>query len=134
MSESSVSLDLLSVVFCSLCRYASHNLSAPIKTTLHFSLSRSGVISLDRAETVVEISELYDVPIQNTTVDSNQTTVPPEKAGQPDSVSGAENVKEGTTGDDQKEPSHDSAADKPLTTKKLRKRTIRIPLKVSFFL
>ncbi|GKV07276.1 hypothetical protein SLEP1_g19072 [Rubroshorea leprosula] len=46
-------------------KYASHNLSAPIKTNLHFSLSRSGIISLDRVDSVIEISEWVEVPRKN---------------------------------------------------------------------
>ncbi|CAA3015893.1 heat shock 70 kDa 17 [Olea europaea subsp. europaea] len=35
-------------------KYSSRNLSSPIKANLHFSLSRSGVFSLDRADAIVE--------------------------------------------------------------------------------
>lgn len=51
------------------CRYKNHNVSAPMKTVLHFSLDRSGVVNLDRAEQVVEVSEWIDVvdPLSNIT-------------------------------------------------------------------
>lgn len=52
-------------------RYLARNLSSPIKATLHFSLSRSGVISLDRAEAVIEVSEWVEVPKNIKTVESN---------------------------------------------------------------
>lgn len=40
-----------------------------MKTILHFSLDRSGVVNLDRAEQVVEVSEWIDVvdPLANLT-------------------------------------------------------------------
>ncbi|KAL2585525.1 hypothetical protein AAZV13_13G003200 [Glycine max] len=57
-------------------KYSSRNLSSPIKTNIHFSLSRSGILSLDRADAVIEITEWVEVPrknltIENSTVSSN---------------------------------------------------------------
>ena len=51
------------------CRYKNHNQSAPMKTVLHFLLDRSGVVNLDRAEQVIEVSEWIDVvePLANLT-------------------------------------------------------------------
>ncbi|GKV46581.1 hypothetical protein SLEP1_g53553 [Rubroshorea leprosula] len=70
-------------------KYSSHNLSAPIKTNLHFSLSRSGIISLDRADAVIEISEWVEVPRKNSSVENATTAssnisaeVGPEKASE----------------------------------------------------
>lgn len=50
-------------------KYKNHNVSAPYKTSLHFMLDRSGVINLDRAEQVIEVSEWIDVvdPLTNIT-------------------------------------------------------------------
>ncbi|KAG6384539.1 hypothetical protein SASPL_155640 [Salvia splendens] len=42
-------------------KYSSRNLSSPIKANLHFSLSKSGIFYLDRAEAVVEITEWVEV-------------------------------------------------------------------------
>eukprot|EP00246_Nothoceros_aenigmaticus_P009891 TRINITY_DN2591_c0_g2_i2.p1 TRINITY_DN2591_c0_g2~~TRINITY_DN2591_c0_g2_i2.p1 ORF type:complete len:624 (+),score=158.76 TRINITY_DN2591_c0_g2_i2:87-1874(+) len=111
-------------------KYASLNLSAPIKTTLHFSISRSGVINLDRAETVVEVTEWYEVPVQNTTVDANQTATL-ETSGQTENISKTETIEEGKAErSDHQELGENPSGSKPLTRKKLRKRTIRVPLKV----
>ncbi|CAN1337408.1 Heat shock 70 kDa protein 17, partial [Linum perenne] len=44
-------------------KYSSRNLSSPVKASLHFSISRSGILSLDRADAVVEISEWVEVPV-----------------------------------------------------------------------
>ena len=105
------------------------NLSSPIKTNLHFSLSRSGLISIDKAETIVEFSEWIEVPVKNATLtktgksdsrpesddNSNQTldgtsTEASNITELIDAITGVENV--------------------TITEKKLRKRTIRVPLKV----
>ncbi|CAM6106158.1 unnamed protein product [Calypogeia fissa] len=122
-------------------KYESYNLSAPIKTNLHFSLSQSGVLNLDKAETVVEVTEWYEVPIKNTT--SNETTADTknkateegsgiEEKGPENEVSNEESKSsdsaesstvDGSSGDE-------SAATEPLAKRKLRKRTIRIPLKI----
>ncbi|XWS57081.1 hypothetical protein CRYUN_Cryun09bG0140900 [Craigia yunnanensis] len=50
--------------------YSARNLSSPIKTNLHFSLSRSGILSLDQAEAVIQISEWIEVPKRNLTVEN----------------------------------------------------------------
>ncbi|BFI40486.1 hypoxia up-regulated 1 [Marchantia polymorpha subsp. ruderalis] len=131
-------------------KYASYNVSAPLKTSLHFSLSRSGVISLDKAETVVEISEWYEVPVANATTDVNATVEAKsteEGAGSPEEAKdeevklSSEEVKQ-TQADSspeagdvsgvssEGEPSKDSPVAEPVVKKKLRRRTIRIPLKI----
>ncbi|GKB96198.1 heat shock 70 kDa protein 17-like protein [Tanacetum coccineum] len=53
----------------------SRNLSYPIKESLHFSLSRSGALSLDRADVVIEIYEWVEVPKKNQTLESVSATV-----------------------------------------------------------
>ncbi|RVX11271.1 Heat shock 70 kDa protein 17 [Vitis vinifera] len=59
-------LDLLQYAVSGLAdasaKYSSRNLSSPIKANLHFSLSRSGILSLDRADAVTEITEWIEVP------------------------------------------------------------------------
>ncbi|KAL3679219.1 hypothetical protein R1sor_022175 [Riccia sorocarpa] len=131
-------------------KYASQNVSAPIKTSLHFSLSRSGVISLDKAETVVEISEWYEVPVVNATAEANSTAeTKSSEEGQPlteelkeeeDKLSSDETKQpqpdvsdpaKVEAGSDGGEPLKESAAAEPVVKKKLRRRTIRIPLKVN---
>ncbi|KAE8777837.1 Luminal-binding protein 1 [Hordeum vulgare] len=54
-------------------KYGSRNLSAPIKANLHFSLSRRGIIFLDRAEAVIEITEWVEVPKKNVALETNTT-------------------------------------------------------------
>ncbi|KAL2613653.1 hypothetical protein R1flu_025345 [Riccia fluitans] len=131
-------------------KYASLNVSAPLKTSLHFSLSRSGVISLDKAETVVEISEWYEVPVETATLDINATaetksseegapsteeskdeegrlSTDETKQPQTDSQSDAASVDAPSDGS---EPPKEAAAAETAVKKKLRRRTIRIPLKI----
>lgn len=118
-------------------RYKNHNQSAPMKTTLQFALDRSGVVNLERAEQVVEVSEWVEVvdPISNitallanltanaTTGDVNATTVTEESESKPETDAGnLTNVNGSAT----------EVTPPPVTvTKKLRKRIFRIPLKVN---
>lgn len=117
-------------------RYKNHNQSAPMKTTLHFALDRSGVVTLERAEQVVEVSEWVEVvdPIRNitallanltaneTTGDVNATTGTEESESKPETDAG-NLTDENVTATEVTPP--------PVTvTKKLRKRIFRIPLKV----
>uniref|UniRef100_A0A0C9QMT8 TSA: Wollemia nobilis Ref_Wollemi_Transcript_21707_3593 transcribed RNA sequence n=1 Tax=Wollemia nobilis TaxID=56998 RepID=A0A0C9QMT8_9CONI len=118
-------------------KYASRNLSSPIKTNLHFSLSRSGVVSFDRAETVIEVSEWIEVPVKNLTVEnttSAQSHASTESSSNPDSSIEKEDGNlsgkdiENNTGSTN--PHKETEDAKPITEKKLRKRTFRVPLKV----
>lgn len=127
-------------------KYMSWNLSAPIKTNVHFSLSRSGFLSLDRAETVVEVSEWVEIPVKRPMNDTksinnqmNKTSETPEgqeaqeeeglnditKSREEDSV--AENSNTTEANNALKEPAPEFEI---VMEKKLRKRTIRVPLKV----
>ena len=63
-------------VFLLVCRYSSRNLSSPIKANLHFSLSRSGILSLDRADAVIEITEWIEVPKVNVTLENSSAASP----------------------------------------------------------
>jgi hypoxia up-regulated 1 len=115
-------------------RYSSRNLSSPIKTNLHFSLSRSGILSLDRADAVIEISEWVEVPKKNLTVE-NSTTASPNITIE----AGAKNTSEESNDDLHVDggisnPSNSTVEEHNTvdlgTEKKLKKRTFRIPLKV----
>lgn len=97
------------------------NLSAPIKSTLHFSLSRSGLVNLDRGETVVEVMEWVDVPI----LDSNLTAL------LANITSNLTSEVLGSTATEVNGTSSDVADTQPVVKQKLRKRIFRIPLKVS---
>ncbi|WCJ27164.1 Heat shock 70 kDa protein 17 [Euphorbia peplus] len=113
-------------------KYSSRNLSSPIKTNLHFSLSRSGILSLDRADAVIEISEWVEVPKRNLTAENTTSS---ENV----SVTGAKNVSEESTenlqSDGKISNASNSSVEEPSvaelgTEKKLKKRTFRIPLKI----
>ncbi|XP_078428746.1 heat shock protein 70 (Hsp 70) family protein [Wolffia australiana] len=107
-------------------RYLARNLSSPIKANLHFSLSRSGIVSLDRAEAVIEYFEWVEVPKKNLTLDVTQTQ-------ELNSTADVENKETSPTED---------KVDNPITAnetqtnvevpmeKKLKKRTFRVPLKI----
>ncbi|KAI3850192.1 hypothetical protein MKW98_008494 [Papaver atlanticum] len=111
-------------------KYSSRNLSAPIKANLHFSLSRSGILSLDRADATVEISEWVDVPKKNLTVE-NSTTVIPNTSTNAGSTSSAEDSKTvGNLDSGSNETSSSNGEEKIETEKKLKKRTFRVPLKI----
>ncbi|XP_052178130.1 heat shock 70 kDa protein 17 [Diospyros lotus] len=114
-------------------KYASRNLSAPIKANLHFSLSRSGIFSLDRADATVEISEWVEVPKKNLTV-VNSTSASPNISvdAVPQNIS--ESVESfqmdgGITNSSNNSANDESTSDLG-TEKKLKKRTFRVPLKI----
>ncbi|KAL6911360.1 hypothetical protein ACP4OV_000165 [Aristida adscensionis] len=112
-------------------KYSSRNLSAPIKANLHFSLSRSGIISLDRAEAVIEITEWVEVPKKILTLESNTTNQNSStEAGAANSTADSkENLSSG--GDTNSSTTIDeSTAQENNTEKVLKKRTFRVPLKV----
>ncbi|KAJ8642203.1 hypothetical protein MRB53_018897 [Persea americana] len=115
-------------------KYGTRNLSSPIKATLHFSLSRSGIISFDRAEAIIEISEWIEVPIKNLTVE-NSTTVTPnvsiEANPQNSSDASKDNLNtEGGMNNTSKPSIEEKTTADIATEKKLKKRTFRVPLKI----
>lgn len=114
-------------------RYSSRNLSSPIKASLHFSLSRSGIFSLDRVEAVIEITEWVEVPRKNLTVDNSTSasaniteadarSASEESSDKLETNNGNSNISDSTT--------NDSSPVDLGTEKKLKKRTFRVPLKV----
>ncbi|KAL7142345.1 hypothetical protein ABFS83_08G117500 [Erythranthe nasuta] len=113
-------------------RYSSRNLSSPIKASLHFSLSRSGVFSFDRAEAVIEITEWVEVPRKNLTVD-NSTSASANNTDA-DASASEESSDKLETNNGNTNISDSSANDSSNvdlgTEKKLKKRTFRFPLKV----
>lgn len=126
----------LSVIsFYALFRYSTRNLSSPIKATLHFSLSRSGILSFDRADAVIEISEWVDVPRKNVSVENS--TIASSNATVEDSANTSEGKNDTSTPENDgvvssSNPSTEEQGTPELATeKKLKKRTFRIPLKVS---
>ena len=108
-----------------LYRHETRNLSSPIKTNLHFSLSRSGLISID----IVEFSEWIEVPVKNTTL-----TKPGKSDARPESDGNSNQTLDGTSTEASNITELIDATtgveNVTITEKKLRKRTIRVPLKV----
>lgn len=116
-------------------KYATRNLSAPIKTNLHFSLSRSGVVSFDRVETVIEVSEWVDVPVKNLTAENSTSILSNASSESSTSPTSSSEKEEGNLSGEGFENNATTTENvtqdsKPITEKKLRKRTFRVPLKV----
>ncbi|XP_071701941.1 heat shock 70 kDa protein 17-like [Rutidosis leptorrhynchoides] len=114
-------------------KYMSRNLSSPVKANLHFSLSRSGILSLDRADAVIEISEWVEVPKKNQTLEN--ASAPANLTVESDSAN-AEEASDVPNSDDLTNSSVNSTTNEQntvevVTEKKLKKRTFRIPLKIS---
>lgn len=104
-----------------------------MKTNLHFSLSRSGTFSLDRAEAVVEITEWVEVPRKNLTVDNS--TSASANITDADSKNASEETSDKLETNNGNSNMSDSSANDSSTVdlgteKKLKKRTFRVPLKV----
>ena len=102
---------------------------------MHFSLSRSGILSLDRGDAVIEITEWVEVPKKNVTVDNNTTsTTGNASTGAPSDENLQEN-KEELQADAENSSASNTTTEEPAvvdlgTEKKLKKRTFRVPLKV----
>lgn len=116
-------------------RYASRNLSAPIKANLHFSLSRSGMFSLDRADAVIEISEWVEVPkrnvtLENSTIASPNISVEVGATNSSEESNGNLHTDEGGISNSSSSTVEEQSGKDVGTEKKLKKRTFRIPLKV----
>ncbi|GBG65617.1 hypothetical protein CBR_g51500 [Chara braunii] len=128
------------------------NASSPIKTNIHFTLSRSGVLSLDKVEAVVEVQEWIEVPVKNVTENgataANETEAS-SKSTYAESGEGGQASSETTEGGSEGEAgttdegSAPVAAEAPIVAdgqpaeekkvemkRKLRKRIFRIPLKI----
>ncbi|XP_061965182.1 heat shock 70 kDa protein 17-like [Populus nigra] len=115
-------------------KYSSRNLSSPIKANLHFSLSKSGILSLDRADAVIEISEWVEVPKKNLTVE-NTTTTSPNLTLESDTKNTTEESdvnlnSDGVTDNSFNNNVEGPSTTEPVTEKKLKKRTFRVPLKI----
>ncbi|MFQ6644149.1 hypothetical protein Gotur_017554, partial [Gossypium turneri] len=115
-------------------KYSSRNLSAPIKTNLHFSLSRSGILSLDQADAVIQITEWIEVPKKNLTVE-NTTSASPNASVDNGANSTSEESNSNSESDGGVNNGSNSTVEEPSTTdlgteRKLKKRTFKIPLKI----
>lgn len=109
-------------------------MSAPIKANLHFSLSRSGILSLDRADAVIEITEWVEVPKKNLTVENSTTASPNisvEVGAKSTSEESSNNLHTNDAGTSNTSNSGEEQSTTDLgTERKLKKRTFRVPLKV----
>lgn len=111
-------------------------MSSPIKANLHYSLSRSGILSLDKADAVIEYSEWVKVPKKNLTVENNSTSASPNASPEANGNSTVEGSSDTAEVDDEKKKTNstnnsEEKADEDLGTEnKLKKRTFRVPLKV----
>lgn len=123
-------------------RYSSRNLSSPIKANLHFSLSRSGILSLDRADAVIEISEWVEVPKKILTLENSTTASPNisiEAGANNASEAGANNASEEINDDLHVDGGISNSSNSNVeehnttdlgTERKLKKKTFKVPLKV----
>lgn len=115
-------------------RYSSRNLSSPIKANLHFSLSRSGILSLDRADAVIEISEWVEVPKKNLTLE-NSATASPNISIEAGANNASEEINDdlhvdgGISNSSNSNVEEHNTADLG-TERKLKKKTFKVPLKV----
>ncbi|KAL3502412.1 hypothetical protein ACH5RR_036861 [Cinchona calisaya] len=113
-------------------KYAPRNLSSPIKANLHFSLSRSGTFTLERADAVIEITEWVEVPRKNLTVDNTTSA-----SGNISVEAGPKNASEESNDKSQVDDGigntsiNDNSTTDLGTEKKLKKRTFRVPLKIT---
>ncbi|MED6157867.1 hypothetical protein PIB30_027396 [Stylosanthes scabra] len=113
-------------------KYSTRNLSSPIKANIHFSLSRSGILSIDRADAVIEITEWVEVPkktltIENSTVSSNIST---EAGANNSSTESNENLETDSGSNTTDSTAEEKGAAEPVMEKKLKRRTFRVPLKI----
>ncbi|XP_061356723.1 heat shock 70 kDa protein 17 [Gastrolobium bilobum] len=115
-------------------KYSSRNLSSPIKANIHFSLSRSGILSLDRADAVIEITEWVEVPRKNLTVENStiSSNTSDESGARNSSEESNESVQTDSGGISKTSniSAEEQAAAEPATERKLKKRTFRVPLKI----
>lgn len=113
-------------------RYSSRNLSSPIKANIHFSLSRSGILSLDRADAVIEITEWVEVPKKNLTIENStiSSNVSAESAASNSSEKNNESTQTDSGINKTSNISDKEPPAEPATEKKLKKKTFRVPLKV----
>ncbi|XP_075670126.1 heat shock 70 kDa protein 17-like [Castanea sativa] len=110
-------------------KYSSRNLSSPIKANLHFSLSRSGILSLDRADAVIEISEWVEVPKKILTLE-NSITASPNISIEAGANNDSEEINDDLGGMGANETVGEHNTIDLGTERKLKKKTFKVPLKV----
>ncbi|KAL5207944.1 hypothetical protein ABZP36_032379 [Zizania latifolia] len=93
---------------------------------------RSGIISLDRAEAVIEITEWVEVPKKNLTLESNSTSqnLSSEGGAANGTSDSKENLSSDSDADKSSAPIDKSNVQDIVTEKVLKKRTFRVPLKL----
>eukprot|EP00850_Spirogloea_muscicola_P022840 SM000314S12184 [mRNA] locus=s314:20611:26618:+ [translate_table: standard] len=132
-------------------KYSSYNLSQPIKLNMHLALTRSGLASLEKVEAVVEIQEWIEVPVliknetqpvnativANATEDGSSNITDTGSATAFDEEDSKDEEGAGETAGGLLQPMDMTASENETTVaptvemkRKLRKRTIRIPLTI----
>lgn len=99
---------------------------------MHFSLSRSGILSLNQADAVIQISEWLEVPKKKLTLEN---TTPPNISVDVATKNTSEQSNNGLDSDGGISNASNSTVEEPSTVdlgieRKLKKRTFKIPLKV----
>ncbi|XWS08210.1 hypothetical protein CRYUN_Cryun41cG0060200 [Craigia yunnanensis] len=115
-------------------KYSSRNLSSPVKANLHFSLSRSGILSLDQAEAVIQITEWVEVPKKNLNIE-NTTSASPNVSVDVGTKNTSEESNNSLDSDGGISNASNSSVEEPSamdlgTERKLKKWTFKIPLKI----
>ena len=90
---------------------------------------------MDRADAVIEITEWVEVPKKNLTVENSTTTIPniTLEVGAKNTTEESNanlHVEDARTSNSTDSSAEDQNATEPVTERKLKKRTFRIPLKV----
>jgi len=93
------------------------------------------VVSFDRVETVIEVSEWVDVPVKNLTAENSTSILSNASSESSTSPTSSSEKEEGNLSGEGFENNATTTENvtqdsKPITEKKLRKRTFRVPLKV----
>ncbi|XP_068309907.1 heat shock 70 kDa protein 17-like [Pyrus communis] len=89
----------------------------------------SGVLSLDRADAVIEVSEWVEVPKKNLSVE-NSTNVAPNISTETGAQNSSEDSNGNTNDGGNSNTSNSTVEADVVIEKKLKKRTFRIPLKI----
>lgn len=132
-------------LLCFWGRYSTYNLSNPLKTSVHFEISRSGLVAVEKAELVVEFSEWTEVRVPivsnktlvaNTTASTTANSTQAEGGASEKAEGGSEKGNATEAGLGTTVNATEAAAEETQyeTKQKLRKRTIRVPLEVRAFL
>ncbi|RLN08109.1 heat shock 70 kDa protein 17 [Panicum miliaceum] len=109
----------------------SHKFAEYSVSGLTDATEKSGIVSLDRAEAVIEITEWVEVPKKILTLESNSTNQnSSSEAGAANSTPDSKDNLNSDSDANSSAPIDESNAQETITEKVLKKRTFRVPLKV----